>query len=818
MGSIQQLMDMGASRAAAAAALTRAKGDVMEAAELVFSGEFDHLSEGRNEDVHDPAKAEPTAEMSGSDMEESEDDGDEELSGIEDVDSYDDDNSIDELGTEDDYDEETFDDTAEPKTSKDPYAGIFFSKDRQEKVIEVDEEPEEFILDVGGTRFKGELSSHSFLCMACGELVEGHLGKDVSQPSESKAKVTESEPKDLFHCANLQGVLMQIGLIMLTRLFSQTYNTLEYSNSRQIPATSPSCSSPVNKKSRLMSDMGPRNTYAGGTGYSGSSSEDRSGLKAAHAEQKRQDKLLSTLLSQVRVYLPNLRRDGGSTTSDYLVHPTTLTGIRRRFNMILSRLLRNDSLTDMAARSSLYSELFKWLEIVSNHEALSAALSMPQMIRVGSNVHKTTSSDSSKIVEREVTYEGSSGPRELLENIVIQALAAMKGFQMTEARDFDVGLTEPSSSIVVAQQDDGSLGLNEKLKLQEFCQRIISTANSIDRALLDQKGSQFMARLQSSLSRRHGLSIPTSVDTTTDVDYEDMRKIRANYEAWAKEVRFEYCDLSIESKEGGYDVVTYRHAYSKEAALLRGANIPKRSLAIAKELAVLSTNLPVAFDGSIFLRVDETRVDLVKALIIGPADTPYANGCFLFDIFLPMSYNQSPPIVRTMTTNGGRYRLGPNLYAEGKVCLSLLGTYSGPGWVPGLSTLLQVLISIQAMILNDEPYLNEPGWQNSGGSTASKQYSANIRRMVAHDSMLHNIINPPYPFADVIRTHFRLKSREISAQLDRWFEEDDGHKTNGENTGTTVPGGNLMKEHVQEIKRLFGKLERNEPIKESGLA
>lgn len=31
----------------------------------------------------------------------------------------------------------------------------------------------------------------------------------------------------------------------------------------------------------------------------------------------------------------------------------------------------------------------------------------------------------------------------------------------------------------------------------------------------------------------------------------------------------------------------------------------------------------------------------------------------------------------------------------------------------------QVLISIQSMILCDEPYLNEPGWANSGGTPKS---------------------------------------------------------------------------------------------------
>ena len=40
------------------------------------------------------------------------------------------------------------------------------------------------------------------------------------------------------------------------------------------------------------------------------------------------------------------------------------------------------------------------------------------------------------------------------------------------------------------------------------------------------------------------------------------------------------------------------------------------------KLAVLTTNLPVAWNSSVFLRVDETRVDVIKALITGPEGTP----------------------------------------------------------------------------------------------------------------------------------------------------------------------------------------------------
>jgi hypothetical protein len=40
------------------------------------------------------------------------------------------------------------------------------------------------------------------------------------------------------------------------------------------------------------------------------------------------------------------------------------------------------------------------------------------------------------------------------------------------------------------------------------------------------------------------------------------------------------------------------------------------------QLAVLTTNLPVSWGSSVFVRVDETRVDVIKALITGPEGTP----------------------------------------------------------------------------------------------------------------------------------------------------------------------------------------------------
>ena len=80
----------------------------------------------------------------------------------------------------------------------------------------------------------------------------------------------------------------------------------------------------------------------------------------------------------------------------------------------------------------------------------------------------------------------------------------------------------------------------------------------------------------------------------------------------------------------------------------------------------------------------------------------------------------------------GVARLNPNLYADGKVCLSLLGTWHGGAasekWQPGKSSLFQVLLSIQGMIFIEDPYFNEPAYDGmrgtAEGAASSLKYNA----------------------------------------------------------------------------------------------
>ena len=120
-------------------------------------------------------------------------------------------------------------------------------------------------------------------------------------------------------------------------------------------------------------------------------------------------------------------------------------------------------------------------------------------------------------------------------------------------------------------------------------------------------------------------------------------------------------------------------------------------------------------------------------------------------------------------------RFNPNLYNDGKVCLSLLGTWSGPGWDPHTSTLLQVLISIQSLIFVPDPYFNEPSYESlrstKKGRTASNSYNENIMIQTLRWAMLDSIENPPLVWNQVIKDHFRIKKAQIMGQLSQWGQE-----------------------------------------------
>lgn len=134
----------------------------------------------------------------------------------------------------------------------------------------------------------------------------------------------------------------------------------------------------------------------------------------------------------------------------------------------------------------------------------------------------------------------------------------------------------------------------------------------------------------------------------------------------------------------------------------------------------------------IYYWYDDADITKGKALIIGPEGTPYANCPLLFSFTLPDDYPFNPPIVKILTSDGTT-RFHPNLYVNGKVCLSILGTWSGPGWNPVMN-ISTVLVSIQSL-LDENPIVNEPGYEKLSLKEGSlgEAYAEVVRfRLLAH--------------------------------------------------------------------------------------
>jgi len=111
-------------------------------------------------------------------------------------------------------------------------------------------------------------------------------------------------------------------------------------------------------------------------------------------------------------------------------------------------------------------------------------------------------------------------------------------------------------------------------------------------------------------------------------------------------------------------------------------------------------------DNGIYYKHDE--VDMLKgyAMIVGPIETPYFGGFYLFEFNFPTDYPHSPPIL-TYLTNDGQTRFNPNLYTNGKVCVSILNTWTGDQW-SSCQTITSILLTL-CTLFNNEPLLNEPG-------------------------------------------------------------------------------------------------------------
>jgi ubiquitin-protein ligase len=166
-------------------------------------------------------------------------------------------------------------------------------------------------------------------------------------------------------------------------------------------------------------------------------------------------------------------------------------------------------------------------------------------------------------------------------------------------------------------------------------------------------------------------------------------------------------------------------------------------------------------DQGLFWIPDEADITHGWAVVCGPVDTPYYGGAFCFEVRFPDNYPFEPPVF-TYLTNDGRTRFNPNLYKNGKVCLSLLNTWQGEPW-SGVQSLSSILHSIQTAVLNEEPLRNEPGYAQTNFVADLAIYNRMIFHATLETAILAQLTSPPeylVPVYDAVRDHV-LRARDF---------------------------------------------------------
>jgi ubiquitin-conjugating enzyme E2 Z len=146
-------------------------------------------------------------------------------------------------------------------------------------------------------------------------------------------------------------------------------------------------------------------------------------------------------------------------------------------------------------------------------------------------------------------------------------------------------------------------------------------------------------------------------------------------------------------------------------------------------------------DLGIYVKFNEENMLQATAMITGPKGTLYEYGFLFFNITFPKNYPYQPPDVSYISRN--KVRIHPNLYVGshssgyGKVCLSILGTWSGPKWT-SIMDITTVLLTIQSL-LDDNPLHHEPG-QEKNTSYTNSLYNEIIKYESLNTLLIKNYI------------------------------------------------------------------------------
>lgn len=105
--------------------------------------------------------------------------------------------------------------------------------------------------------------------------------------------------------------------------------------------------------------------------------------------------------------------------------------------------------------------------------------------------------------------------------------------------------------------------------------------------------------------------------------------------------------------------------------------------------------------------------------VVGPEDSVYRHKLLKLKFDIPPLYPLKSPAVKFIQYRGER--IHPNFYKDGKVCLSILGTWAGEPWATSMTT-DSVLRTVQSL-LDNEPYKHEPNQRHDAEFSEYVRYT-----------------------------------------------------------------------------------------------
>lgn len=181
---------------------------------------------------------------------------------------------------------------------------------------------------------------------------------------------------------------------------------------------------------------------------------------------------------------------------------------------------------------------------------------------------------------------------------------------------------------------------------------------------------------------------------------------------------------------------------------------------VIKDIGILDKNKAELNSRGVYWHFNEENIKIGAFLIIpkhketnSQFTSPYTNGLFLFELAIPDDFPLSPPRL-TFNPKQNRYRLHPNYYEFGKVCLSVVNTWSANDWTPSMS--LMSIANILEERFNENSLRFEPSHEND--SDAKIILFNKIIRYGVVDVAICAVFENKYKeyniFRDIIKEHW----------------------------------------------------------------